>query len=180
DTGAVGDTRYCLPWEMGDIQTSWWSSRGITLSSYRKDNQLYYELYLAVNCQYEITNGYREYYNVVPKFNLSHFDLIRKMGTPIMSRVQPKEIKFCVYVYKNPRSKRRVQVDVTSWGMPQYSYNTLYSLSISNMEIEKEGFGMLIRKDGKDDNIFKAGEEITIPEFYDNGKDRYKLVQVAS
>ena len=45
DTGAVGDTHYCLPWEVGDIQTSWKSSDGITLSSYRKDNQLYYELY---------------------------------------------------------------------------------------------------------------------------------------
>lgn len=180
DTGAVGDTRYCLPWEMGDIQTSWWSSRGITLSSYRKDNQLYYELYLAVNCQYEITNGYREYYNVVPKFNLSHFDFIKKMGTPIMSQIQPKDTKHCTYININPRSKRRVQINVASWGMPQYSYNTVYWIRITNMEMEKEGFGMLIRKDGKDDNIFKAGEEITIPEFYDNGKDRYKLVQVAS
>lgn len=180
DTGAVGDTHYCLPWEVGDIQTSWKSSDGITLSSYRKDNRLYYELYLAVNCQYEITDGYRKYYNVAPKFNISHFDLIKKMGTPIMSQIQPKETKYCTYKYINPRTKRKIWINAISWDMPQDSYNTLYSLRITNMEIEKEGFLMLIRKDGKEDNIFKAGEEITIPEFYDNSKDRYKLVQVAS
>ena len=110
-----------------------------TLTAYKKNGRLYYELSFVLGNNYTLSKtGEPQYKQAGDPLNLSYPELNARFGKPvsIFGRIpQPKDTKHYYYLYTNPKTKQQVVLSLVSFNDPAADYNTLYKITLANREI---------------------------------------------
>lgn len=113
----------------------------IITNIYKKTNQNYYYITIQLRSTYTIDKGnnivYKETDNITT-YKTSYPTLSEVFGNPVAYPIQPKETKNYLYQYHNPISGKTALIKVVSWDCPLVTYNTIYSITICNKELDTD------------------------------------------
>jgi hypothetical protein len=132
------DTTYTLESEksIGPLR----EAHSRTLTTYKKDGRLYYQLSFVLGNTYTLSKtGQVQYKQANDPLNLSYPELNTSFGKPISvfgSIPQPKDTKHYYYLYTNPKTKQQAVLSLVSYNDPAADYNTLYKVTLANREIK--------------------------------------------
>lgn len=131
------DTAYTL--ESGKSNGPLREAHSRTLTAYRKNGRLYYELSFVLGNTYTLSKtGKPHYKQAGDPLNLSYPELSARFGKPLSvfgSIPQPKDSKHYYYLYTNPKTKQKAVLSLVSYNDPVADYNTLYKITLANREI---------------------------------------------